>query len=175
MRTGGFSLLEVMVVVCVVGISGAMAVFAMSDQVIAAKSRSDEIGMFLRIKAERNNARERMRGLTMIADNGGHTVVFGKPIITRSNGSITCTTTPEVIGSVHFTEAVALIDSSNHCLDENGRPVGTFTMGIKGRDGRVNTVSVTESGQLVSELNERTSKGEETSVVNFSEASMQGQ
>lgn len=173
MRSRGFSLLEVMVVVCVVGISGAMAVFAMSDQVVAAKSRSDEIGMFLRLKSERNNARERMRGLTVSTADDGHTLVFGKPTITRVSGTTNCTATSEVIGRAHFNEAVAVLDATTHCLDESGRPVGTFALDIKGRDGRVSSVSVTESGQLVSTLNERT-KTEETDVETFSTEAVGG-
>lgn len=40
MRVRAFSLVELMVVVAVIGIAGSLASFAMSDQILAAKSRS---------------------------------------------------------------------------------------------------------------------------------------
>jgi prepilin-type N-terminal cleavage/methylation domain-containing protein len=153
MRVRGFSFVEIAVVVAVIGIAGSIAVFAMSDQVGAAKARSDEIGMFLKLKNERNKARERMQGMTVTTADSGHTVVFHKPIITNVSGVRTCDDGVETSRAT-FAGATAVV-SGTRCIDENGRPIGSFELQIQGKDGRVNDVAITESGQLESNIAKR--------------------
>lgn len=167
----GFSLLEIMVVGAVVGISGSLAVMAMSDQMGSAKARSDEVGMFLRIKTERNRARERLQPLMIQPENEGHKLVFIRPEVVGSGSSRACVATTDVVGQAQFAYAALslaqpplpppsmssvtgpiITTSTLPCIDANGLPIGDFDFVIQGSDGRINTVTVNPTGQLEGSL-----------------------
>lgn len=172
MRARGFSLLEVMVVVAVVAISGGAAVFAMSDQVGAAKARSDEIGMFLRLKTERNIARERMVGMSVTHSPDGHTLIFHRPVITRTASTRSCSHGVET-SRVTFEGATVAFDGAVRCIDESGRPIGSFDLQILGQDGRSSSVHISEGGQIISTLNEKTASDSDAEVITLSETSIE--
>ena len=169
-RARGFSMFEVVIVVAVVAIGGSLAVFAMSDQVVAARARSDELGLVMRMKTERNAARERLRPLGIQLDDGA--VAFHEATITvASVGARSC-----ALGALR--EKVRFGDAELHpdnnpappqvgpqaaiagggggagplCLDENGRPVGAFNTVIIAADGRTSTLSITPSGVMETDL-----------------------
>ncbi|MDP2342179.1 MAG: type II secretion system protein [Deltaproteobacteria bacterium] len=157
MRARGFSLLELMVVVAVISIGGSLAVFAMSDQVQIAKARSDEIGLFMRIKTERNAARERLRALGISME--GNEVRFHRAVVTNAEGLPPACVVGEIVRRATFPEARLRKAGSpgaaagNLCIDENGRPVGVFAAVITASDGRESTVTLTETGVLETSLN----------------------
>jgi len=143
----GFTLLEVMVVVAVVGLGSTVAVFAMSEQVGSARSRSDRIGIALKLKTERDRARERLTGLSISVDAAGdaHTVRFHKALITVTNGTTECNH-GAVVGQARFAHAQIDIAGQKPCLDENGRPVGSFVVPIVGDDGETDVFTVDGGG-----------------------------
>ena len=168
-----FTLFELMVVVAVISIGGSLAVFAMSDQVQIARARSDELGLFMRIKTERNAARERLRPLGISAE--GRELRFHAAKVTRTLGAATCTI-GEITRRATFHDAslvreieppppvaapsegdpfVPVIVSAPRplCIDENGRPVGVFLATISASDGRQSSVRLTETGVLETSLN----------------------
>ena len=149
MQQRGFSLLEVMVVVAVVGLGSTVAVFAMSEQVGNARSRSDRIGLALKLKTERDRARERLTGLSISRDNDDpHTVIFHKPIFGGALGARTCIHGVEV-ARAHFAQAkLDLPPSQPLCLDENGLPIGTFTTTVVGDDGATDIITIDGGGTL---------------------------
>ncbi len=159
----GFSLLEVMVVAAIVGISGSIAVVAMSGQIGSAKARSDEMGMFLRIKSERNKARERLLPLMIEPhETDGHQVIFSQPIVTGTtckrgrvvdeatfpHAALSLVRPPPNAGNSPGSFSPITVTAPQACLDENGLPIGTFSLVITGSDGRSSGVSVNASGQF---------------------------
>lgn len=145
----GFSLLEVMVVVAVVGIGSTVAVFAMSEQVGSARSRSDRIGLALKLKTERDRARERLTGLSISRDaDDPRTVIFHKPVFTGLPYSRVCAHGAEV-ARAHFKQARLDIGASDVlCLDENGRPIGSFVTSIVGDDAVTDVITIDAGGTL---------------------------
>lgn len=105
--------------------------------------------MALKLRAERDKARERLVGLTVDTDNDGRTVVFHRAIIHGLPTSTrTCGHGP-VVAVAQFDHAVLHVPpSSVQCLDENGRPIGSFVMDISGDDGKVDNVLVDAGGVL---------------------------
>jgi prepilin-type N-terminal cleavage/methylation domain-containing protein len=63
MQRRGFTLVEMMVVVAVVGIGGALAAYNMSDHVHDARARAEANEVVLTLRAEHRRAREQMRFL----------------------------------------------------------------------------------------------------------------
>lgn len=114
-----FSLIEMMVVVAVIGISGSLAMFAMSDQITEARAKSDQLGMMMRIKAERDKARERLTGIIIDRDGGGSVVVFKRAH--RVSGACV---SDGVTSTASFGSARIEVPSGGLCLDERGLPVG---------------------------------------------------
>ena len=109
MRKRGFSLLEVVVVVSAIAIGGSLALSAMSDQVLTARARSDELGLLMRLKAERNNARERLRPLGISRDEVGD-MRFHSATVTTDVAGRSCTL-GSVVRSAHF-DGAHLIDTT---------------------------------------------------------------
>jgi prepilin-type N-terminal cleavage/methylation domain-containing protein len=116
-----FSLVEMMVVVAVIGVSGSLAMFAMSDQITEARARSDQLGMMMRIKAERDKARERLTGVIIDRDAGGSVVVFKKAH--RVSGACV---SDGVTSRASFGSARIHVPSGGLCLDDRGLPVNPF-------------------------------------------------
>jgi len=145
----GFSMLELMVVLAVVGLGSTVAVFAMSEQIGSARSRSDRIGIALKLKTERDRARERLTGVSISVDTvDAHTVRFHKPLfIVDQQGKPTGCGHGAVVGEARFARARINIAGRLPCLDENGRPVGGgFDVPIVGDDGETDVFSVNAGG-----------------------------
>ena len=130
MRVGrGFTLVETVLVVAMIGIGASVAFAAASEQVSAARARSDEQGIRLRVRDERRIARERllaMRVSVLAADP--QTLVFERAqVVTNRLGKRTCEPTGDVLAQVRFAHA-KLVPSSNAndlCQDERGLPIGS--------------------------------------------------
>ena len=119
-RSAGFTLVELMVVVAVIGVGGGLALFNMSEQVADARAKADGHAMMERIRLEHRTAKERMTGLTLKqVDND---LVFTpakncKPIVDPISGL-------SAVTAVRFLETTKLIiaGSTLYCWDEQGRP-----------------------------------------------------
>ncbi len=182
MRARAFSAVELVVVIVVITIGGSLAVMAMSDQVSTARARSDELGLVMRLKTERNAARERLHPLG-ISKGAEGSVRFHDVTITRSEDAEarTCTL-GDVIRTAHFSDATIATEAAAPahfslagvvsggagplCIDENGRPVGDFNLKIEASDGRKTDVTLTKMGLLKSKLLD----GVDIDVANVSEA-----
>jgi prepilin-type N-terminal cleavage/methylation domain-containing protein len=70
MKHRGFSLIELMIVVSVVGIAGGIALFSMSDQIADARAKSEALALLQEIRAEHRVAKEQMRGLRIKSVHG---------------------------------------------------------------------------------------------------------
>jgi prepilin-type N-terminal cleavage/methylation domain-containing protein len=71
MKHRGFSLVELMIVVSVIGIAGGIALFTMSDQIADARAKSEALALLQEIRAEHRVAKEQMRGLRIKSVHGG--------------------------------------------------------------------------------------------------------
>ena len=114
-----FSLVEVMVVVAVVGVSGSMALFAMSEQVADARAKSEAQALLQDIRAEHRTAKERMRGLQIKSQEGSaakpnHTVTF-QPTDPRD-----CTKPEGAARTVEFKFARLEMNQAKACFNERG-------------------------------------------------------
>lgn len=119
MKQRAFSLVEVMVVVAVVGISGSMALFAMSEQVADARAKSEAQALLQDIRAEHRTAKERMRGLQIKSQEGSaakpnHTVTF-QPTDPRD-----CTKPVGSPRTVEFKFARLEMNQAKACFNERG-------------------------------------------------------
>ena len=119
MKQRAFSLVEVMVVVAVVGISGSMAMFAMSEQVADARAKSEAQALLQDIRAEHRTAKERMRGLKITTHpssdtNPNHTVTF-QPTDPRD-----CTKPEGAARTVEFKFARLEMNQAKACFNERG-------------------------------------------------------
>lgn len=63
--TKGFTLVEIMIVVAIVGVGAGIALVNMSDQVAEARAQADGDAMAQRIQVEQRAARERMVGMRL--------------------------------------------------------------------------------------------------------------
>jgi prepilin-type N-terminal cleavage/methylation domain-containing protein len=138
-NTRGFTLMEMLVVVAVIAIGGSMAMLAISEQMLAARTRSDIIGMELKVREQRDRGRERMEPVILQGVDGG--IVVSRAIVrfptVPSVGSIPdlSSLTPvlapssmpaecmrgEQVARFEFAHAVA---EGSLCLSETGRPLG---------------------------------------------------
>jgi len=112
----GFTLIELMVVVGIVGIAGAVAAFNMADQVKDARATADVHSVVEELRAEQRLARERMQGLKVTSS--GHEIVFQS---TRGPHCETFDGTPRVRRHTHAALSV-LLPSTGLCLDDRGEP-----------------------------------------------------
>jgi hypothetical protein len=117
-----------------------------------ARARSDELGLFMRIKTERNTARERLRPLGVSIDGGQ--VRFHRATITVVDGAPVCSI-GEIARRASFGEASLTRPESTStplCIDENGRPVGEFEAVIKASDGRESSLRLSPTGVFETSL-----------------------
>jgi prepilin-type N-terminal cleavage/methylation domain-containing protein len=139
-----FSLVEVMVVVAVVGVSGSMALFAMSEQVADARAKSEAQAMLQDIRAEHRTAKERMRGLQItshIASSANpQNVVTFLPTDPRD-----CTKAVGPPRSVKFKFARLEMNQAKACFNERGELQDHGTIAGIGVNPRLTTV---DSGSL---------------------------
>ena len=165
MRMRGYTAVELVVVITVITIGGTVAVTAMSNQVEVSRARSDELGLVMRVKTERNAARERMRPLGLDKGPDG-SVRFHDVEITGVGDERTCHL-QGVKKSVRFANATigdvlspgpslaAALQTSGAgplCIDEDGRPIGEFNLRIEASDGKRTDLSITKLGLLKSKL-----------------------
>lgn len=139
MKQRAFSLVEVMVVVAVVGISGSMAVFAMSEQVADARAKSEAQALLQDIRAEHRTAKERMRGLQIKSQEGSgakpnHTVTF-QPTDPRD-----CTKPVGSPRTVEFKFARLEMNQAKACFNERGELQDHGTIAGVGVNPRLTTV-----------------------------------
>lgn len=154
MRARGFSMVELMVVVAVISIGGSLAVFAMSDQVSAARARSDELGVFMRLKTERNAARERLTPMG-VTSGGSGVINFHLAKVLEVTAGVRVCEVGEIVRTAQFADA-SIRPNGQLCLDDQGRPVGDFSLVIEAKDGRESTLIITSTGVIESSLNNTT-------------------
>lgn len=128
MKQRAFSLVEVMVVVAVVGVSGSMALFAMSEQVADARAKSEAQALLQDIRAEHRTAKERMRGLRITSHigsnaNPNHTVAF------QPTDPNDCTKAVGTARIVEFKFAHLEMNQTEACFNERGELQDTSNIG----------------------------------------------
>ena len=114
-RSAGFTLVELMVVVAVIGVGGGLALFNMSEQVADARAKADGHAMMERIRLEHRTAKERMTGLTLKQVDNDLVFTSAKTCKPIDASAVT---------AVRFLETTKLIiaGSTLYCWDEQGRP-----------------------------------------------------
>lgn len=109
-----FTLLEIVGVVAVIGVAGALASFAMSDQVRQAKTKADAKAVVLRLQSEHRAARERLQPLKI--HSTGRVVTFQ-----RARGPH-CATTDGPPTTAKFEYASLSIGGGSACFNGHGEP-----------------------------------------------------
>ena len=117
----GFTLVEMMIVVAVIGIGGTVAVVNMAEQVAEARAHADAQAMFQRIRQEHRDNKERMTGLVLHASNELGT---GPNNVLVFEEAINCQAIPAALPrTIHFLATTSLnIDGSKMCWNAQGEP-----------------------------------------------------
>lgn len=120
-RSSGFTLVELMVVVAVIGIGGGLALFNMSEQVTDARERADGHAMIARIKQEHRTAKERMLGLTLHTGTNKNVLKFQyaqncRPILGTAFES------PPFMKSTNLVIVDGTGAPATYCWDATGQP-----------------------------------------------------
>jgi prepilin-type N-terminal cleavage/methylation domain-containing protein len=134
----GFSLLEIMIVVAIIGVLSAAAAFTMSDSIRAARARAERKDLKHTLTAVRDRSREQMRAM-LIATPSSTQVTFQPADVVRTGGvggAVSCVATaapPTVVKLTLLT--AALLDGANEvsttCIDDTGRPLSRKTVQLK--------------------------------------------
>jgi prepilin-type N-terminal cleavage/methylation domain-containing protein len=123
MARRAFSLAELMVVIAVIGVAGALAMFGMSSQVSESRARADSAALLRSLRAEHRAAKERMVGLSVKPVLGGvgikHQVVFQET--TRGGACGESGVGPT--RTVEFANARLALNRPVLCFNEHGEPV----------------------------------------------------
>ena len=130
----GFSLVEMVVVIAVIGVSASLAGMGLSDSVADAKARADEQTIFTTIREQRAFAREKMHGLKLTTlPANPHVLIFQ-----AANNDCSVVSSDRAV--FHFKYGGLNIDQTDPeshkalCWDIEGRPV---TPGAGGEGGGV--------------------------------------
>jgi len=127
MARRAFSLAELMVVIAVIGIAGAIAAFGMSSQVAESRARADSEALLRSLRAEHRGAKERMVGLSVKPVPGGvgvkHQVVFQE----TTRGAECGATGVGPTRTVAFANARLALNRPVLCFNEHGEPVDSPT------------------------------------------------
>ena len=117
----GFTLVEMMIVVAVIGIGGTVAVVNMAEQVAEARAHADAQAMFQRIRQEHRDNKERMTGLVLHASNELGT---GPNNVLVFEDAINCQAIPAASPrTIHFLATTSLnIEGSKMCWNAQGEP-----------------------------------------------------
>lgn len=119
----GFTLVELMIVVAIIGVAGALAAFNMADQVKDARAAADVRTVFEELRKEHRVAREQMLGLKVTST--GHVITF------QSTRGPQC---KDVVGNArvrthdHATLSI-LVPAGVLCLNDRGE-LDTGTNGV---------------------------------------------
>lgn len=123
MTRRAFSLAELMVVIAVIGVAGALAMFGMSSQVGESRARADSEALLRSLRAEHRAAKERMVGLSVKPHPGGvgvkHQVLFQE----TARGAECGATGVGPTRSVEFANARLELNRPILCFNEHGEPV----------------------------------------------------
>lgn len=120
-RSAGFTLVELMVVVSIVGVGGGLALFNMSEQVAEARAKADGHAMLQLIRQQHRVAKEQMTGMRMRAGGSGNvlkleavkTCDVGQPSTLMLERTFMESTKLGITGP-----------AQSYCWDENGEPAG---------------------------------------------------
>lgn len=112
----GFTLSEIVVVVAVISIAGALGMAAMSGQVSEAKAKADAKALVMRLQAEHRTTRERLQPLKIMPQTGR--VIF-QP--TRGAGCVTADGPPR---EAVVERASLFIAGGSLCLTGHGEVEG---------------------------------------------------
>jgi len=119
----GFSLVEMIVVIAVIGVSASLAGMGLSDSVADAKARADEQTIFTTIREQRAFAREKMHGLKLTTlPANPHVLIFQ-----AANNDCSVVSPDRAV--FHFKYGGLNIDQTDPeshkalCWDIEGRPV----------------------------------------------------
>jgi prepilin-type N-terminal cleavage/methylation domain-containing protein len=127
MTRRAFSLAELMVVIAVIGVAGALAMFGMSSQVGESRARADSEALLRSLRAEHRVAKERMVGLSVKPITGGvgvkHQVVFQE----TARGAPCGSTGVGPKRTVEFANALLSLNRHVLCFNEHGEPVDGAT------------------------------------------------
>lgn len=149
----GFSLIEVMVVVVIVGVAGSLGVQSLATSVRGARARSERTAVVLAVKQEKLRSQERMQGLAVRAD--GLALRFHRAQITRNAAGVRtgCIVGAEV-GIERYTALdLSIVGGTELCLDEDGRPLDETVKIDVGADVDGNgTIITAERGTLAFSL-----------------------
>lgn len=127
MQRRGFTLVEMMVVVAVVGIGGALAAFNMADQVRDARARAETNELMLTLRGEHRRAREQMHHLKVASS--GHNVTY---TLTRDADCNTPVSTPKTVGYDYATLSILNAPKGFACFSDRG---GLATTGASNSGG----------------------------------------
>jgi prepilin-type N-terminal cleavage/methylation domain-containing protein len=115
MRRRGFTLVEMVVVVAVIGVAGALAAYNMSDQVRDARARAEAYELLHTLRSEHRRAREQMYHLKV--ESSGHNVTY---TLTRDAACTAPVSTPKTVGYDYATLSILNAPAGFACFSDRG-------------------------------------------------------
>ena len=124
MKSRGFSLIEVSVVVVIIGVAGGLAFQSVAKSIRGARARSERTAVVLELKGHKMHAVERLQGL-VVTTPAADTLLLSKAVLTRGSGGIItgCTAGAAIDTETYTALSLKVQGGSAICFDEDGRPV----------------------------------------------------
>jgi prepilin-type N-terminal cleavage/methylation domain-containing protein len=141
-----FSMLEVVAVLAAVGVAGAIAFVSFSSGVSDARARADLDAAVLKIKSERDNAKQKLMPIIIQEEEGGVKVVRAAVLADPTTNSRVCEQTSQIVSPTIRFDAVRFASSARMCLGEDGRPIGPALISVGTQKGEMALVSVGAGG-----------------------------